>query len=423
MSADGDAKPRRPTVIDVARAAGVSVKTVSRVINNVPTVNPQIAERVLAAVAELGFRRNDMARNLRSGHKSVSVGLIIEDFANSFFSAMIAAVQEVAAQHDALLITASSEGDPERERRFLLAMCDRRVDGLLVVPAGPDHAYLRPEIDMGVPAVFLDRPPVGLEVDAVLLDNAGGARLGIAALAERGHRRIALLVDSPSIHTMRDRLAGATSALEAAGIPQDPGLVRYDLREPGAAAAAVAEMLASPRPPTAFFCGNNRITIGAVQELWRHGSDAALVGFDDFELAHLMPRPLTVISYDTRQLGRIGAELLFRRIGGEHPRPSTTILPTQLVERGFQTTAAPPPPPPDRAGPPDRARAGLACSVRRGSATDRSRRGGPQQRLRQASRAERSASRVGRQAAHDIHVTGQFRLPAAKRHQHRIPGP
>jgi LacI family transcriptional regulator len=341
LSGAADARPRRPTVIDVARAAGVSIKTVSRVINNVPTVNPQIAERVLAAVADLGFRRNDMARILRSGQKAATIGLIIEDFANPFYSTITAAVQEVAAQHDALLITASSEEDPERERRFLLAMCDRRVDGLLVVPAGSDHSYLRPEIEMGVPAVFLDRPPVGLQADAVLLDNAGGARSGIAALLDRGHRRIALLVDSLSIHTMRERLAGAEGALEAAGIPHDEELVRYDLHEPEATARVIAELLALPRPPTAFFCGNNRITVGAVHELWRHGSDAALVGFDDFELAHLMPRPLTVISYDARQLGRIGAELLFRRIGGEHPRPSTIVLPTQLVERGVRPVAAP----------------------------------------------------------------------------------
>ena len=341
QSGDAGSRPRRPTVIDVAREAGVSVKTVSRVINNVPTVNPQIVERVLAAIADLGFRRNDMARNLRSGQKSVSIGLIIEDFANPFYSTITAAVQEVAAQHDALLITASSDEDPERERRFLLAMCDRRVDGLLVVPAGSDHSYLRPELEMGVPAVFLDRPPVGLHVDAVLLDNAGGARSGIQALVDRGHQRIALLVDSLSIHTMRERLAGAEAALEAAGIPHDDELVRYDLHEPDATAAAIAEMLASPDPPTAFFCGNNRITVGAVHALWRHGSDAALVGFDDFELSHLMPRPLTVISYDVRQLGKIGAELLFRRIGGERPRPSTTILPTQLVERGVRTVAAP----------------------------------------------------------------------------------
>ena len=325
---------RRPTVVDVARTAGVSIKTVSRVINDVPTVNPQIAQRVMAVVAELGYRRNDMARKLRSASTAASVGLIIEDLTNPFYSAITSAVQEIAAGHDTLLITASSEENPERERRFLMAMCDRRVDGLLVVPAGADHSFLRPEVEMGTPAVFLDRPPVGLHVDAVLVDNAGGARMGMQHLLERGHARIGLLVDSLAIYTMRERLAGAEAALDAAGIPHEPALVRYGLHEPAATSRAIAEMLSNPHPPTAFFCGNNRITVGAVTELWRRGSDAALVGFDDFELAHLMPRPLTLVSYDTRALGRIGAQLLFRRIDGERPRPTTTVLPTELVERG-----------------------------------------------------------------------------------------
>ena len=326
---------RRPTMIDIARAAGVSVKTVSRVVNDVPTVNQEIAERVRAALAELGFRRNDMASNLRSGRTAATIGLIIEDMANPFYSPIAAAAEEVAMQHGTLLITASSEEDPQRERRLLLEMCGRRVDGLLVVPAGADHAYLKPEIEMGTPAVFLDRPPVGLHVDAVLLDNAGGARSGVQRLLEQGHERVGLLVDSLSIYTMRERLAGAEAALEDAGIPNDPGLVRLDLHDPGSTESAIAEMLDRPDPPTAFFCCNNRITVGAVKELWHRGSDAALVGFDDFELSDLMPRPLTVISSDTRSLGRIAAEMLLRRIRGENPRPSTTVLPTQLIERGL----------------------------------------------------------------------------------------
>lgn len=333
---DVSGTPRRPTVVDVARTAGVSIKTVSRVINDVPTVNPQIAQRVMAVVAELGYRRNDMARKLRSAATSAaaSIGLIIEDLTNPFYSAITSAVEEITAGHDTLLITASSEENPERERRFLMAMCDRRVDGLLVVPAGADHSFLRPELEMGTPAVFLDRPAVGLHVDAALVDNAGGARMGVQHLLERGHERIGLLVDSLAIYTMRERLAGAEAALEAAGIPHEPALVRYGLHEPLATSRAIAEMLSRPHPPTAFFCANNRITVGAVTELWRRGSDAALVGFDDFELAHLMPRPLTLVSYDTRALGRIGAELLFRRIDGARPRPTTTVLPTELVERG-----------------------------------------------------------------------------------------
>src|SRR6266508_5874052 len=169
---------RRPTMVDVARVAGVSLKTVSRVINNAPNVQPELIERVLAAVAELGFRRNDIARNLRSGQTTATIGLVIEEIANPFYSTIASAVAEVASQHETLLITASSEEDPEREEQLLRDLCARRVDGLIVVPAGFDHAYLRPEVEMGLGVVFLDRPAGGLLADTVLLDNRGGARSG-----------------------------------------------------------------------------------------------------------------------------------------------------------------------------------------------------------------------------------------------------
>jgi LacI family transcriptional regulator len=320
---------------DVAQVAGVSIKTVSRVINDVPSVDAGIAERVMQAVADLGFRRNDMARKLRSGRSAASVGLIIEDLGNPFYSTIAGAVEEVAARYETLLMTASSEEDIERERRFLLAMCERRVDGLLVVPAGTDHSYLQSEIQMGTPVVFMDRPPVGLHVDAVLIDNAGGARQGIEHLLASGHKRIGLLIDSLSIYTARERLAGAEAALDAAGVSHDKTVVRHDLHTPEEAAGAVADMLDRRNAPTAFFCANNRTTVGALTELHRQSSRAALVGFDDFELSHLMPRPLTIVAYDVAGLGRVAAERLFRRINGERPRPATTVLPTHLVERGI----------------------------------------------------------------------------------------
>lgn len=324
---------------DVARQAGVSIKTVSRVINKVPTVDPAIAQRVLEASAALGFRRNDLARGLRSGRNAASIGLVIEDLANPFYSTIASAVEAIAAQRDSLLITASSEENADRERRFVLAMCERRVDGIILVPAGADHQYLRSEIELGTPIVFLDRPPVGLRADTVLIDNKGGAKSGIAYLLERGHRRIGLLVDSLAIWTMRERLAGAQAALQKAGVRQEEIMTRCDLHEPEMTAKAVADMLASRRPPTAFFCANNRTAIGAVLELHRRRSDAALVGFDDFELSQLMPRPLTIIGYDVEQLGRKAAELLFRRIAGETFRPTTITVPTYCVQRGtmFET--------------------------------------------------------------------------------------
>src|SRR3954465_10380245 len=158
----------RPTMRHVADMAGVSLKTVSRVINAEAGVTPATAERVTAAIAELGFERNDLAASLRHGRSSATLGLVIEDMANPFYSAIAQAVEAAARDRDFLLITASAREDAERERELVTALLRRRVDALLIVPAGPDHRYISGR------AVFLDRPPRGIEADTVLLDNVGG---------------------------------------------------------------------------------------------------------------------------------------------------------------------------------------------------------------------------------------------------------
>ena len=321
-------------MVVVAKAAGVSVKTVSRVINNAPYVQQELIDRVLAAVQDLGFRRNGIAHTLRSGNATSTIALIIEDIANPFYSTIAAAAAEVARAHDTLLVTASSEEDSAWEQHLLLDLCSRRIDGLLVVPAGFDHGYLRLETQMGLPVVFLDRPAGGLEADTVLLDNRGGAQAGIRRLVEQGHRRIAVLLDSMNVYTMRERVVGAREALVAEGVKLDEALFRDGCRDPEAAAQVVGELLDMPDPPTAFFGTNNRITVGVVGELWRRKSEAAVMGFDDFEFADRMPRPLTVIAYDVRALGWQATELLFRRIEGDRSRTETRTQPTRLVERG-----------------------------------------------------------------------------------------
>ena len=323
---------------DVAKRAGVSLKTVSRVINGEPTVADDLTGRVLAAAAELGFRRNDIARTLRSSQSSRTIGLLIEEITNPFYSAIASVVGAVATAHQTLLVIVSSEEDPAWEKELLLTLCQRRVDGLLVVPAGHDHSYLRPEVQMGTPVVFLDRPPGQLLADTVLVDNRGGGQAAVQRLLDDGHTRVGILADSLSVFTMKERLAGAQHALAVAGVRYDEALVRVGVRTPDDAARAVAEMLAYPDPPTGFFCLNNRITIGAVRELWVQRSGAGLVGFDDFELSTLMPRPLQVVAYDAAQLARTAAERLFARIAGDKSWPSTQTLPTFLVDRGLNSS-------------------------------------------------------------------------------------
>lgn len=321
---------------DVAAAAGVALKTVSRVVNDEPGVNPVTAERVREAIRRLGYRRNESARFLREG-RTASIGLVIEDVSDPFYSGLSRAVETVARRHGHLLFTGSSEEDPDLERDIVMAFCARRVDGLIIVPAGTDHDYLRPELAAGVAVAFADRPPEpGLEADTVLTDNAGGAAQGVAHLIRHGHRRIAFLGDTPAIFTARERLRGYRDALAAAGLPYDEALVHLGRPDPERLRAALAAMAALPYPPTALFTGNGRITTHVLRVLAAR-PDAhrpALVGFDDVELADLLVPGVSVVAQDPAGLGRAAAELLFRRLAGHRGPAERVLLPTRIIARG-----------------------------------------------------------------------------------------
>ena len=318
---------------DVAVAAGVSLKTVSRVVNSEPGVRPETAALVSEAIERLGFSRNAVARTLRRGQRSHMLGLVIEDVSNPFYSKIFRGVEEIARDVGFLVITASSGGEPEREPELVQLLCERRVDGLLVVPAADNHRYLLPEVRAGTGLVFIDRPPALIDADAVLLDNVGGARTAVRHLLGLGHRRIAMIGDEKRIFTAAERLHGYRDALDAAGQPFDPSLVRLGAHDADAAAAAVRDVLTIADPPTAIFTANNRITVGAIGVLRREGPRAALVGFDDFELAESLATPTTVIAYDAEELGRKAAELLLLRLAGDQRPPLRVVLPTRLIER------------------------------------------------------------------------------------------
>jgi LacI family transcriptional regulator len=317
----------------VAELAGVSLKTVSRVINDEPNVADSTAARVNAAIAELGFRRNDLARSLRHGRSSATLGLVIEDVANPFYSAITQAVETAARARGFLVIAGSCAEDPELERELVLALLRRRVDALVLVPASASHDWLAGE---ETPVVFVDRPPVGMEADAVLLDNAGGARSAVEHLLAHGHRRIACVADPEELVTASERVAGYREALAAAGIEPDPRLVRTDARDPEHSQAIVSELLALPKKvrPTALFTGNNRHTVGALRALRGHKRQLALVGFDDFELADLLATPTTVVRHDSYRMGVEAAQLAFARLDGARDPPRRVVLATELVPRG-----------------------------------------------------------------------------------------
>jgi LacI family transcriptional regulator len=322
-------------MVDVARRAGVSLKTVSRVVNSESGVATETAEHVRATIEALGFRRHDGAAHLRRGSTTASLGVVLMDVADPFYSALTRAVEEVAVGHDFLVFAGSSDEDVVRERRLALALCARRVDGLIVVPAGTDQRYLRAEVSAGIPVVFVDRPGVGVSADAVLVDNAGGVRAAVKHLAGHGHRRIAFLGDNPAIYTARERLRGFWQGMAAIGRPRDTRLVEMGPHTEQSMRAALTRFRFERSAATALVTGNNRITVLALRALTAmRGWRPALIGFDDLELADLLRPSLTVIKQDASELGRIAAELLFSRIAGDRRPIQRVILPTRLVARG-----------------------------------------------------------------------------------------
>jgi LacI family transcriptional regulator len=288
-------------------------------------------------VALLGYRRDLAATNLRRADRmSASVGLVFDDVANPFHAALLRGVEVVARERGVLPLVGSSDEDAERERELAEAFLSRRVDGLIVVPAGPDQSYLRTERDAGVAVVFVDRPPAFIDADCVLSDNAGGAFAATAHLIAAGHRRIGFLGDQRRIFTAVERLRGYREALAAHDIPYDESLVRMELHDSALGSAAASELLATDDAPTALFSAQNLITIGAVQRLRAlnlHRS-VALLGFDDLTLADAVEPGLTVVAQDPHELGRLTAELLFARLDGDRGPTRRIDVPTRLIERG-----------------------------------------------------------------------------------------
>lgn len=327
----------RATMRDVAALAGVSLKTVSRVVNGAPTVDAGLAARVRRAAAQLNYRHNMTASNLRRGdRRSFMIGLLLEDVSNPYSSSVYRAVEDVARERGVGVLAGSLDEDPARERELAAGLVARRVDGLIIVPAGRDHSYLRDEQEMGMPVVFVDRPPALLPADSVTADNSRGAIAAVRHLIGRGHRRIAFLGDLTSIATAQERYAGYRATLREAGLAEDPSLVLHDLHTAGAAEAAAIGLLSGPEPPSALFSSQNLITLGTVRALRACGAQhrTAVVGFDDLPLADMLDPPVSVVAQDAAAIGTLAARILFRRIDGDTSPPQSHVVPTRLIPRG-----------------------------------------------------------------------------------------
>ncbi|WP_250028938.1 LacI family DNA-binding transcriptional regulator [Paractinoplanes maris] len=322
--------PQRPTMNDVARTAGVSLKTVSRVVNGETTVAPDLAAKVRAAVESLDYRPHLGASMLRrNDRRTRTIGVLLDDVSHPFSAALHRAVEDQARARGIHVLTGSLDQDPVREQALATAFAERQTDGLILAPTGGDLAHLRAHT--GMPVVFVDRLPAGVIGDSVVSTNVSGAAGAIRHLVAQGHRRIGYLGGRRLLSTAEERHRGYRRALGS-----HPGPAVHDLHDPTAAERAAIAMLRAPDPPTALFTTQSMVTIGAVRALRRLGRErsVALIGFDDFPLADLLDPPVTVVAQDPSRMGRTAAAALFERIDGYAGPPREIRIPTTLIPRG-----------------------------------------------------------------------------------------
>ncbi len=325
------------TIKDVARAAGVSPATVSRVLNERPDVDPELAERVQAAIVELGYQPSRVARNLRRRETSVW-GMIISDIRNPFFTDMVRGVEDVAYGAGYSLVLCDSDEDVAKEARYLDLIMAERMAGAIVSPASSVGSNLNPVIAQGIPVVLVDRRVDSPILDTVMVDDRRAARGAVEHLIANGYRRIACVTGPLDTTTGQERLAGYRDALERTGRPPEDELVRTADFKVGGGFAATRSLLELPEPPEAIFVANNLMTLGALSAIEAMGlvvpDEVALVGFDDMPWAPLIRPPLTAVAQPTYELGLETARLLLARIRGEKGPPRHVMLAASLEIRG-----------------------------------------------------------------------------------------
>jgi LacI family transcriptional regulator len=322
---------------DIAQMAGVSVNTVSRALNDRPDVSPETRERVRSIARGVGYSPNLLAKSLVSG-LTHTVGLVVTDCTDPYYATLIQAVEEVTDREGFGLLLATSNEDPAKEKRGLSLLSGRRIDGLLLTAVNVGAPHVREVLRGSLPVVLLSRRPRRYRGPFVGIDNVRAARTAVRHLCELGHRRLVLIGRSGPASSARERLVGFREELRARGLPwDDPTAVCLVAPTVAGGRGAVPWFLELDPRPTAIVAYNDAQAIGAIKGLQEAGlavpDDISVVGFDNIAMAALFEPALTTVAQPIDEIGRLGAEILIRRIRGETEDQGAVVLPSRLIIR------------------------------------------------------------------------------------------
>lgn len=323
---------------EVARRAGVSIATVSRVINNSSRVNPETRMKVQQVIKELKYQPNRVAKRLRNKNASGNLlGVLIPDIQNPFYVEVLRGIEDVAFQHKYVLIMCNFSQDEMKERRYLDILQSESIDGLIAAPTDEYDLKVINLVRNGLPIVCVDRGLSGVDVDVVLVDNQEGAFSAVDHLAKKGHKRIAFISGMPAIPSSRKRKLGYIEALETNGLAFSEELIRYGDSKMESGTVLCKELMSLPNPPDAIFTGNNLITLGALEAINEMGlripNDVAVVGFDDMFWANSLNPPLTAVRQPAYEIGKRAAEQLISRINDSTRPTMNMVMKTELIVR------------------------------------------------------------------------------------------
>ena len=333
---------KHPTLIEVARKAGVGATTVSRAINGGDHVDPKTLARVQRAIDSLGYMPNQAARTLK-GDRTRIIGFVIPSIADPFFSSCAEAAQAVARDHDSLLIVLTTQNNIKAELAAVHMLMRHRADGFIIAPSSSHSKELRDLVQrIPMPVVALDRPITDASTASVLTDNCAGAQAATRHLIDHGYQRILCLTGEPGLYTIQERVRGYRAAMRSARLK---ALIHDSITDEASVDEAVQRLFAVAEPPQAILTLKNEITIDTFQALQKRGisvpDQVALLGYDDFKLADTLRPSVSVVRQPVEQIGRVAAELLFQQLGispaGELvarvAHPASVELKTQIVHR------------------------------------------------------------------------------------------